>query len=186
MTGGVLTFMSFNRFLDARTSLLFFQVILLERPIELSFEILSRDVFLCFAGFLWEETRYLRRGTWWTLLCKTEGKDFCICGKLIGTLGEYKKLVRSSSKNFDCSSQSGKKNFEGMDPVFVQKRDRSYVRGDKSINEWPQRTDVASRSQSTSTDPRLNCALNALICITLRGDSKGTMCVFWSSTSGPS
>ena len=44
MTGEVITFMSYNPFPDVRTSLLCFQMIFLERTIELRFEILSVDV----------------------------------------------------------------------------------------------------------------------------------------------
>ena len=59
-----------------------------ERTIALSFEILSRDVFSCSAGFLSENTFWIRTETGKTLLDKTEEKDFCLCGKLIGTLEE--------------------------------------------------------------------------------------------------
>ena len=38
-------------------------------------------------------------------------------------------------------------------------RNRSSVRGDKSINKGPYGTDVASRYQSTTSDRRPNCAL---------------------------
>ena len=74
----------------------------------------------------------------------------------------------SSSKIFDCFSRSGIKNFEGMDPVFVQKRNRLSVRGDKSINKGPKGTDVASQYQPTSSEPRPNCVLRVVTCITSR------------------
>ena len=44
MTGEVITFMRYNPFPDARTSLLCLQMIFLERAIKLRFEILSVDV----------------------------------------------------------------------------------------------------------------------------------------------
>ena len=49
-----------------------------------------------------------------------------------------------------------------MDPVIVQKRNRSSVRGDKSINKRPKGTDVASRYQATSSEPRANCVLTVV------------------------
>ena len=42
------------------------------------------------------------------------------------------------------------------------------MRGDKSINIGPQGTDVAFRYQSTSSEPRPNCVLRVVTCITGR------------------
>ena len=67
--------------------------IFLERAIKHGFEILSRDVFLCFAGFFWEDSLYNRRWTWQTRFGETERKDFCSFGKIIGTLGEYRDFM---------------------------------------------------------------------------------------------
>ena len=70
-------------------------------------------------------------------------------------------------------------------PVFVQCRKRSSVRGDKSINKWPNGTGVASLYQSTSDKPSPNWTLSLPICNTSRGDLNKTIWVFWSSISLP-
>ena len=64
MTVGVITFMRYNPFSDAKTSLLCFQGILFRKTTELLFQILSSGVSLCFASFLWEDLLNIRRGTW--------------------------------------------------------------------------------------------------------------------------
>ena len=62
--------------------------LVLERAIALRFAFFSRDVFLLFVGFLWEDLQCNRRETGWTLLVKTEWNNFCICEKMNGTPGE--------------------------------------------------------------------------------------------------
>ena len=88
MTGGLITLMSCNPLLDARMSLHCFQVVRFKDNSRTSLEISPRDAFLCFAGFLWADLICIRKEIGWNLLGKTEGKDFCNCGKTIGTLGE--------------------------------------------------------------------------------------------------
>ena len=60
----------------------------------------------------------------------------------------------SSSKVLICFEHLGIQNFDRADPLFLQQRNLSSVRGDNSIYKWPKGTDVASRYQSTSSDPR--------------------------------
>ena len=55
-----------------------------------------------------------------------------------------------------------------------------------SINKPTKGTDAASRYQSTSSEPRLNCAPRVVTCITSRGDLKRTMWVLCNSTFLPS
>ena len=59
-----MTFTSCNRFSDARKYLLGFKVLLVrEKTIDLCAEILSSDVFVCFAGLLRENLLYIRSET---------------------------------------------------------------------------------------------------------------------------
>ena len=88
MTGGLKTLMSCKPSSDARISLLCFQVVRFETILELRFEILPRDAILCFAGFLGADLLCIRKETGRTFLSKTEEKEFCICGNMIGIRGE--------------------------------------------------------------------------------------------------
>ena len=75
--------------------------------------------------------------------------------------------------------------FWGFFPLFVQYCKRSSVRGDKSINKWPNVTDVASLYQSTSNKPSPKWTLSLPTSNTSRGDLNRTIWVFRSSISLP-
>ena len=87
---------------------------------ERCFENLTRDVFIYSAGFFEKIYYTFAQEPDKLFWARLKEKDFCISGKLIGTLEEYRNFVCSSSKNFDCFSRSGVKNVQGMDPVFLQ------------------------------------------------------------------
>ena len=105
---------------------------------------------------------------------------------MTGTLEALSEFVCSSARKSDCFGRSGLLNFKRVDPVFIQKRSRSSVRGDMSIIKWPWGRDVASRYQSNSSDPKANCALSVLTCITSRRNWMRKMCAFQMLTYRPS
>ena len=59
-----MTFMGFNIFPMPAFLFSASKLLLLEKTIGLCFEILTRDVFLCFAGFFKQDLRYSHRATW--------------------------------------------------------------------------------------------------------------------------
>ena len=96
------------------------RLFVLETTVEPRYDILTRDVFLRFAGFLSTDLFCIRTENGQTLLDNTEGNDCWTCEKTIGTLEEWRGFLCSSSKDFQCFKPSGLKVIEAMDPVFVQ------------------------------------------------------------------
>ena len=70
---------------------------------KLRFEILSRDVFSCFAGFLWTHLVCSGTETRKTLSDKVEGMDFYTCGKTSGTLGKRELLCVNRPRTENAS-----------------------------------------------------------------------------------
>ena len=80
MTGRLITCMSCSHFSEARLPFFVSKGFFPEITFELYFAILSSDVFLCTAGFFWEDLQCNRRETRLTFLGKAERRDICNCG----------------------------------------------------------------------------------------------------------
>ena len=97
-----------------------FKWVLLEWAIQVRFETLSRDVF--YALLVSFETYYAfgekPYKLFWTWLKK---KAFASVGKWLEHLGSGEILYVYRSKVLIVSAGPGKKNLEGMDPVFEPK-----------------------------------------------------------------
>ena len=187
MMGGVITFMSCNLFRTPEDPFFPSKWSFLERAIGIRFENSILDVFLIFAGFFWEKLLYFRRGTWYTLLHKTEGKGFGICGKMIGTFWIVERFCVFIVQKFLIvpGGPGFKTSRESIRFLYINV-DNCLFRATSHINKWPLGIVVASRYQSSSSDPRPNCALSVPTSITSRGGWKRTMFVFWSSRFHPS
>ena len=170
MTGGVITLMSCKPLSDARMSLLWFQVVRLRDNRQTALWNFATWFFFMLCRF--PLSRFIMH--WQKNRINSFGQDWR--RRLLHLWQNHWNTWRVERffvfivQSFDCFSRSVIKNIEGMDSVFVQKRYRSSVRGDKSINKRPKATDVASLYQSNSSEPRPDCVLRVVTCITSRGD----------------
>ena len=164
MTGGVINLMNCNPLWDARISLLCFQVVRFRKNSRTS--LWNFATWCLFKLCRFRLSRFIMHSQ--RNRIKSFGQDW---SKRLLPLWEndwntwrVERFCVSLFKGFDCLSRSAVWYFEGMDPVFVQWRNRSSERGDKSINKWPKGTDVASRYQSTSSELRPNlCAKGSFL-----------------------
>ena len=107
----------------------------LKTAIELCFEFLPRDVFICFACFP-TDLPYNRRDDEKTLLDKTKRKIFCIRRKLIGTPREQRDFVRLSSKVLSVSNSPGSEILMGLIHILHNNvMYRLFVATKQSIND---------------------------------------------------
>ena len=78
MTGGIKTSVSYQPFWTPDCLFFASRLFSLERVSELCMETLPRDVFLCFAGFIWADLQGIRRETGDFLLEKPQGLEICV------------------------------------------------------------------------------------------------------------
>ena len=102
---GVKTFMIYKHFLHDRSFLLCFQVFFKENNETHRSEFLTRDLFVCFAGYLKAILLLFSQKSLFNSFGQDRRKNFLHLTKMIGTVEELIDLVQSFSMNFRCFPQ---------------------------------------------------------------------------------